>query len=99
MPQITLTPEQATLFHQSKEPVAVCDTNGKIIGVLPPDYSVEFIADLKRRANSGGPWYSGAEVQSMFQFVEAAEKREGILSKDRVDSLVREFESQHGTRS
>ncbi len=99
MSQITLTPEQAKLFHQSKKPIAVCDTNGQVLGTLPPDYSAEFIAELKRRANANGPWFSGSEVQTMFQFLEAAEQREGSLSKERLDSLVREFEAQHGTRS
>lgn len=99
MSQITLTPEQAKLFHESKGPIAICDTDGKVIGTLPPDYSAEFIAELKRRAGSSGPWYSGSDLQTMFQFLEAAENREGELSKDRLDSLVREFEAQHGTRS
>ncbi len=98
MTQITLTPEQAKLFHQSKEPIAVCDTDGKVIGTLPPDYSAEFIAELKRRANTRGPWFSGADVQKMFQYLEDAEQREGNLSKERLDSLVREFESHHGTQ-
>ena len=45
MTQIVLNPDQVKLYHQAKAPVQVCDTQGKVLGTLPPDYSAEFIAE------------------------------------------------------
>ena len=99
MTQIVLNPDQVNLYHQAKEPVQVCDPQGKILGILPPDYSAEFIAELKRRAAAPGPWYSGDEVQAMFQFLEDAWSKEGGFDDARRKELMDEFEAQHGQPS
>lgn len=99
MTQIVLTPDQVKLYHQAKEPVQVCDTQGKVLGTLPPEYSAEFIAELKRRAQARGPWYSGEDVQAMFRFLEDASSREGDIDEARLKTLMDEFEAQHGKPS
>ena len=96
MTMIILTPEQVSLYHQAKEPVQVCDAQGKVLGTLPPDFSAEFIAELKRRAASPGPWYSGEEIQAMFRFLEDVEEKEGKIDEKRLDELLEKFEAQHG---
>jgi len=94
MTQIVLTPDQVKLYNQAKEPVQVCDTQGKILGTLPPDFSAEFIAELKRRAASPGPWYSGDEIQAMFRFLEEAWAKEGSFDEARMHQLLDQFDSQ-----
>jgi hypothetical protein len=96
MTQIVLTPDQVTLYNQAKEPVQICDTQGRVLGTLPPDYSADFIAQMKRRAASAGPWYSGDEVQAMFRFLEEAEAKEGKINDKRLNELLESFAAQHG---
>jgi hypothetical protein len=99
MTQIVLTPDQVKLYNQAREPVQVCDTQGRVLGTLPPEYSAEFIAELKRRAQEPGPWYSGDDVQAMFRFLEDASSKEGNLDEARLKTLMDEFEAQHGQSS
>jgi hypothetical protein len=99
MTQIILTPDQVNLYNQAKTPVQVCDTQGKVLGTLPPVVSAEFIAELKRRAASPGPWYSGEDIQAMFTFLEDAWSKEGGFDDARMKVLLDEFEVQHGQNS
>ena len=95
MTKIVLTPDQANLYHQAKEAVQICDTQGKVICTLTPPLTPEYIAELKRRGASPGPWYSGSDVQNMFRFLEDAWTKEGGLDEARLNQLVDEFEQQH----
>jgi hypothetical protein len=99
MTQIVLTPEQANLYHQAKAPVQVCDSQGKVLGILPPDRSAEFIAEQKRRAASPGPWYTGEDIQAMFRLLEETEAKEGKINDQRLKELLDKFEAQHGRKS
>jgi hypothetical protein len=96
MTQIVLTPDQVELYHQAREPVQVCDTEGNVLGTLPPDCSAEFIQEQKRRAASPGPWYSGDDVQAMFRMLDETWSKEGGLDNARLKQLLGEFEAQHG---
>jgi hypothetical protein len=62
MPQITLTEEQAQVVVASLQPVRVCDTDGKVLAVIPPIWSAEDIAEAKRRLASTEPRYSTSQV-------------------------------------
>lgn len=99
MPQIILTPEQLSLYQQAEEPVQVYDPQGNKLGTLPPAHSVEFIAALKRRAASQGPWYTGDDIQAMFRFLEDAEARDGKIDEQRLSELLDVYESQRGRSS
>jgi hypothetical protein len=99
MTRIVLNPDQAKLYHQAKEPVQVCDPQGKILGTLPPDFSAEFIAEWKRRAASPGPWYSGEDMQGMFRFLEESWSKEGHFDDARLNELLDQFEAKHGRPS
>ena len=98
MTQIILTPDQAKVFHLAQEPVQVCDAQGHVIGILPPGVSAEFIAEQKRRAASAGPWYSGQDVQAMFQFLETERSKRGQLDNSQLNELLDQFEAQHGQK-
>ena len=94
MTQITLTPEQAKTYHQAKEPVQVCDVQGKVLGTLPPDYSAEFIAELKRRANAPGRRFTGEQVRLHLQKLDEAWGREGPFDVDRAMELLQQFRAE-----
>lgn len=96
MTQIILTPDQMKLYHQAKEPLQVCDTEGKVLATVMPDHSAEFIAEMKRRAASPGPWFTQDDIQAMFRMLEETEAKEGKIDKARLDSLMDEFEKHHG---
>jgi len=98
MTQIILTPDQAKVFQLANEPVQVCDAEGHVLGTLPPGITAEFIAEQKRRAASAGPWYSGHDVQSMFQFLETERSKHGELSESKLNELMDQFEAQHGSK-
>lgn len=84
MTQIVLNSEQAKLYHQATQPVQVCDTQGKVLGTLPPDYSAEFIAELKRRAREPGRRFTSEQVTRHMQALAEVWDREGPLEKERL---------------
>ncbi len=64
VPELILTEEQAKIVAQALGPVAVRDSNGKVLGHIEPKPTPEMIAELKRRAASPGPFYTGEQVQA-----------------------------------
>jgi CRISPR/Cas system-associated endonuclease Cas1 len=95
MTQIVLTPDQVKLYHQAREPVQVCDTQGKVLGTLPPDYSAEFIAELKRRAREPGrKRYSSEQVTRHMQALAEIWKREGPLSEKRTQEILEQIRAE-----
>ena len=77
MTQIVLNPDQVKLYHQATEPVQVCDPQGKVLGTLPPDYSAEFIAQLKRSAELRAADSPANKLRADMQALAEAWKREG----------------------
>jgi hypothetical protein len=64
MPEIVLTEVQAKQITASFVRVTVKDSTGKVLGYVEPALSPEFLAELKRRAATPGPRYSGRHVQA-----------------------------------
>lgn len=64
MPNVILTPEQAKIVLQALGPVTVRDPGGQVLGHIEPELAPETIAELKRRACSSGPFYTGEQVQA-----------------------------------
>jgi hypothetical protein len=62
MPQVILDDEQAKLLASALKPVEVRDRQGNLLGVIPPVWTEEDIADAKRRLASDEPRYTTAEV-------------------------------------
>jgi hypothetical protein len=62
MPQIILDDEQAKLLASSLKPVEVRDRQGNLLGVIPPLWTEEEVADAKKRLASDEPRYATAEV-------------------------------------
>ena len=78
MVQITLTEEQARVVQQSQvEPLQLCDPHGKVLRTIEPEYTKEYIAELKRRAAAPGPRFTGAQVQARLQALQQEWDRTG----------------------
>ncbi|HEV3236620.1 MAG TPA: hypothetical protein VGZ25_06500 [Gemmataceae bacterium] len=81
MTQLILTEEQASLLRQALEPLQLCDPQGNVLRTLEPAESQEVIAELKRRAASPGPRYSGDQVQARLLALESEWNRTGGFDK------------------
>ena len=92
--QIILTPEQVQVYHASTQPVAVCDSAGKVLGTLAPDYSVEFLDELKRRARVSGKRFSSEAVTRHMQALSEAWKREGPFDRDGIADALRTIRTE-----
>jgi hypothetical protein len=90
MAEIVLTEEQAAIYRQAKEPVRVRDSHGIILGALDPGLTPEFIAEMKRRAASPGPWFTSEQVRRHLQALKEAWDREGPLNERRMREIVAE---------
>jgi uncharacterized protein YmfQ (DUF2313 family) len=64
MAEVILTEEQAKIVAASFDFVIVRDAGGTVLGHIEPKLTTEQIAELKRRARSPGPWFTGAQVQA-----------------------------------
>jgi hypothetical protein len=77
MPDLILNEEQAKIVTQTFGPILVRDATGKVLGHVEPKPTPEQIAELKRRAASPGPWYTGEQVQARLQALQAEWDRTG----------------------
>jgi uncharacterized protein YmfQ (DUF2313 family) len=75
--EVILTDEQAKIVAQALGPVKVRDARGSILGHIEPKLTPEMIAELKRRAASPGPFYTGAQVQARLQALQEEWDRTG----------------------
>jgi hypothetical protein len=63
MTRITISHEQAKLINKAEDDIVLVDPSGNEIGLVSrPTFTREDIEDALKRANSGGPWYTTAEV-------------------------------------
>jgi hypothetical protein len=88
MTRIILTEEQVKTLSQANTPVQVCHPQGIVLGTVDPTLTPEFIAEVKRRAASPGPWYTGEQVRRHLQALEEAWEREGPFDETRMRELL-----------
>lgn len=88
MPELVLTEEQARLLAGAVAPVEVKDAAGRVVGRLDPVLSPEFVAELKRRAATPGPRYSGAHIQAQLQALQAEQDRIGRFDAEHAKALL-----------
>jgi hypothetical protein len=77
MPELILTAEQTQVVIKSLGPVTVRDANGNVLGHLELPLTPEMIAELKRRAASPGPFFTGAQVQARLRALQEEWDRTG----------------------
>src|SRR5262245_36293150 len=65
MAEIILTEEQTRLLARTfGGPVAVRDAKGNLLEKFDAQLTPDMIAELKRRAASPGPWFTGEQVHA-----------------------------------
>jgi uncharacterized protein YmfQ (DUF2313 family) len=84
---VVLNEEQADIVAHALGPVNVRDPRGTVLGRIEPRLTPELIAELRRRARSPGPRYSGAQVQARLQALQAEWDRLGGFD----EAYMREF--------
>jgi hypothetical protein len=62
MTQIILNDDQAETIRRAVGSVALVDRDGKLLGRISRPFTNEHIAELIRRAESDGPWYTTKQV-------------------------------------
>jgi hypothetical protein len=77
MPELMLTEDQTRLLAQAQGPVAVRDANGNLVGHVEAPLTPEMIAELKRRAASPGPFFTGVQVQARLRALQEEWDRTG----------------------
>jgi hypothetical protein len=77
MSEIVLTEEQAKLLQNENTRVTVKDPTGRVVGYIEPTLSPEFIAELKRRAATPGPRFSGTQIQARLAALQLEWERTG----------------------
>jgi hypothetical protein len=75
------------IVMQALDPVALHDASGTLVGHFEPELTPETIAELKRRARSPGPRYTGAQVQARLQALQEEWDRTGGFD----ETYMREF--------
>src|SRR5690242_8569342 len=94
MTQITLTEEQMKVLRQAPAPIQVCDPEGNVLGIVHPERSAEFIAEMKRRASAPGARYTGEQVQGHLQALQEAWEREGGFDAARMKEILKEIRGE-----
>lgn len=92
MSEIVLTEEQTKQLAGRVARVEVKNTSGQVIGYLETIPSPEFIAEMKRRAASPGPRYTGAAVLAMLDALQAERDRIGPFSMEYLEEFVNRLE-------
>jgi hypothetical protein len=62
MPKIILTDDQVKQFTAAQQPIQLCDSQGHVLGIVPPIWNAEEVADAERRVGSEEPRSTTAQV-------------------------------------
>jgi hypothetical protein len=92
MPEILLTEEQTKQLTGTVSRVEGKDAFGRVVGYIDPLPSPEFIAEMKRRAATPGPRYSGTSVLAMLDALQAERDRIGPFSVEYMEEFVERLE-------
>ena len=81
MPEVILTEEQAKVVAEALGSVTVRDAKGTLLGHIELELTREMIAELKRKAASPGPFFTGEQVQSRLLALQEEWDRTGGFDK------------------
>ncbi len=88
MSDLILSQEQAECVINAEGRIVVRDTKGRILGRLEPELSASTLAELKRKAGSVGPWYTGEQVQARLARLQEEWVRNGGFDEVRLKELL-----------
>jgi hypothetical protein len=91
MSDLFLNDEQADFVSRAEGRIVVRDAAGHILGRLEPELSAMTLAELKRKASSAGPWYSGEQVQARLKSLQEEWDRTGGFDEARMHELLQEM--------
>jgi hypothetical protein len=94
MPELILTQEQADLVAKAFGPLPVRDPNGVVLGRLEPELTPEKIAELKRRAASPGPWYTGDQVRARLRALQEEWDRTGGFDEAHLHKFLERLDAE-----
>lgn len=94
MPELILTEDQAKIVTQALGPVTVRDATGNVLGHIEPKLTPEMIAELKRRAASPGPRYTGEQVQARLRALQEEWDRTGGFDKAYMRDLLKRLNEE-----
>ena len=96
MTRIVLSEEQAQLLKATEE-IQICDPQGHIVVVIPPQLTPEEFAKLRRAKDSKGPPVPAEEVHKTLEALEQAWQREGPFGIERAREIVRQRREERGS--
>src|SRR4051812_13414396 len=89
MTKIILTKEQTEevcLALHAK--LQLCDPDGNVLRTFKHEDAPEFIAELKRRAASPGPWFTSEQVKAHLKALHEEWNRVGGMNRAQVQSFL-----------
>ncbi|MFO0968795.1 MAG: hypothetical protein U0793_24840 [Gemmataceae bacterium] len=92
MIELRLTEEQAGIVRRAPDTVRLCGPDGQLLGLITPVLTDEFVAELKRRARSPGPWYSSEQTDRRLDALEEERKKTGRLDERRMNEILAHFD-------
>ena len=92
MSEIMLSDDQAKVVTQAFGPVAVRDAKGTVLGHIEPKLTQEMISELKRRAASPGPCFTGNQVQARLKALEQEWERTGGFDQAYMDEFLKRLD-------
>src|ERR1700677_1035550 len=93
MTEIVLNDEQVKLVEQAKGTLLARDTKGRVVGRIEPELTLEMIAELKRQAESPGPWYTSEQVQARLRGLQEEWDRTGGFDEHRMKDLLSQMDA------
>lgn len=92
MIEVRLTEEQANRIKHSPDLIRLCDPHGHLLGLFKPEVTEEALAELKRRAKSPGPWYTGDQINRRLDALQEERDRAGRLDESRVVEILQRMD-------
>ena len=95
MDKIILTNEQIEILRKNGTSLPAFDSNGNLIGLLTrEELSAEEIAEIKKRARTPVPRYTGEQVQKRLQALEQEWQRTGGFDEAYMQEYLASSRSQ-----
>jgi len=94
MAEIMLTEEQTKKVAESFGTVTVLDPKGNVMGRFDPEWTPEIIKELKRRAKSPGPWFTGEQVQARLRALQEEWDRTGGFDKAYMEDFLKRLDEK-----